>query len=109
METGASLSGNVVLDTLTPYNFAIYADYGAKWVTIKENVVMRCDEVVVFNVQPPLEHVVFENNFWDKEPTGTDSIPEKVIYRANVVISDEGEIQRNVQRVIAVAGVRAGT
>ena len=34
---GAVVRGNVVRDTITPYNFALYTDYGAAWITVQDN------------------------------------------------------------------------
>ncbi|MER5626932.1 hypothetical protein ABT061_38480 [Streptosporangium sp. NPDC002544] len=31
--------GNVVRDTLTPYDFALHTDYGAAWVTVEGDAV----------------------------------------------------------------------
>jgi hypothetical protein len=31
--------GNVVRDTLTPYDFALHTDYGTAWVTVEDNAV----------------------------------------------------------------------
>ncbi|MEV0699786.1 right-handed parallel beta-helix repeat-containing protein [Saccharopolyspora sp. NPDC050389] len=65
---GALIRGNVVRDTITSYNFGLYTDYGAAWVTVQGNVVHRADSPVVMEVSPPLEHVAFIGNFWDADP-----------------------------------------
>jgi hypothetical protein len=67
-QDGAVVKGNVVLDTLTPYNFALYADYGAAHITFEGNVVRRADQPVVLEVWPPLKDVSFIGNFFDKAP-----------------------------------------
>ncbi|MDP9869732.1 MULTISPECIES: right-handed parallel beta-helix repeat-containing protein [Streptosporangium] len=66
--SGALVRGNVVRDTITPYNFGLYTDYGAAWVTVQGNLVHRADAPVVLNVSPPLEQVAFLGNFWDADP-----------------------------------------
>ena len=65
---GAVIRGNVIGDTRTPYNFALYTDYGAAWVTVEGNVVRRADNTAVLHVSPPLENVVYRGNFWDADP-----------------------------------------
>lgn len=66
--SGALIRGNVVRDTITPYNIGLYTDYGAAWVTVQGNVIHRADAPVVLQVSPPLEHVAFIGNFWDANP-----------------------------------------
>ncbi|GAA0924655.1 right-handed parallel beta-helix repeat-containing protein [Nonomuraea longicatena] len=110
-QDGAVVRGNAVLDTLTPYNFALYADYGAADITFEGNVVRRADQPVVLEVWPPLKNVSFIGNFFDKAPaplgaewseTEADTeagpetedaaksivIPEGVIFTGNVVGDD---------------------
>lgn len=60
-DNGAVVAGNVVKDTRTPYNFGLYTDYGAAWVTVEDNVVARADSTAVLQVSPPLENVVYRN------------------------------------------------
>ncbi|MFI7465014.1 right-handed parallel beta-helix repeat-containing protein [Nonomuraea sp. NPDC049646] len=50
-DNGALISGNVIKDTRTPYNFGLYTDYGAAWVTVEGNVVMRADHTAVLTVE----------------------------------------------------------
>ncbi|MEU0566307.1 right-handed parallel beta-helix repeat-containing protein [Nonomuraea sp. NPDC005983] len=103
-DNGAVIRGNVIKDTRTPYNFALYTDYGASWVTVEENVVMRADNTSVLQVSPPLEHVVYRGNFWDADPLGHDSPPEGVTYEGNTTIADE----RKLNDVTAAIQERAG-
>src|SRR5690606_37649373 len=77
-DNGALVQGNVVRDTRTPYNFALYADYGASWVTFEGNVVVGADNTAVLQVSPPLENVTFRGNIWDADPIGVDAIPQTV-------------------------------
>lgn len=66
--SGALVRGNVVRDTTTPYNVGLYTDYGAAWVVVAGNVVLRADTPVVLHVSPPLAHVAFVGNVWDADP-----------------------------------------
>lgn len=66
--SGAVVRGNVVRNTITPYNFGLYTDYGAAWVIVQGNLVHRADAPVVLDVSPPLEHVAFLGNYWDADP-----------------------------------------
>ncbi|APU17673.1 MULTISPECIES: right-handed parallel beta-helix repeat-containing protein [Actinoalloteichus] len=88
--SGAVIRGNVIRDTLTSYNFGLYTDYGAAWVTIAGNVVHRGDTPVVLEVAPPLRDVVFIGNFWDDQPAGQDDPPDTVILAGNTVLPKEG-------------------
>jgi hypothetical protein len=106
MQTGALVRGNVVIDTMTKYNFAIYTDYGAKWVTAERNVVLRADTPAVFEVHPPLQHVVYQDNIWDTEPGGLDALPEGVTYKRNIVVSDEKQLLQLSEGIRTKAGVR---
>jgi hypothetical protein len=83
---GAEIRGNVIMDTRTPYNFALYTDYGAAWVTVEGNVVARADNTSVLRVSPPLENVVYRGNFWDADPLGADDPPEGVTYEDNTTL-----------------------
>ncbi|AEW99191.1 right-handed parallel beta-helix repeat-containing protein [Streptantibioticus cattleyicolor] len=83
---GTLVRGNVVRDTLTPYNFGLYTDYGAAWVTVLGNVVHRADAPIVLRVTPPLENVAFVGNFWDDHPAGDDDPPAGVLHAANTVL-----------------------
>lgn len=84
--SGAQVRGNVVRDTVTPYNFGLYTDYGAAWVTVQGNVVHRADNPVALTVSPPLEHVAFIGNVWDADP-GTP--PDDVVFADNVTLAGE--------------------
>ena len=86
--TGAQVAKNVVRDTRTPYNFALYADYGACWVTFEENVVSEADNTAILQVDPPLENVTFRGNLWDADPLGLETIPASVTYEGNTTITD---------------------
>lgn len=111
-DDGAVVRGNVIKDTITPYNFALYADYGASWVTIEENVVVRADSTAILNVWPPLENVVYRGNFWDADPLGADAPPGGVVYEDNTTIADEPELAAATAAIQDRAGLltpRAGT
>ncbi|MFF5212854.1 right-handed parallel beta-helix repeat-containing protein [Streptosporangium sp. NPDC000396] len=100
---GALVRGNVVRDTITPYNFGLYTDYGAAWVTVQGNVVHRADAPVVLNVSPPLEHVAFIGNFWDADPGNP---PEGVTLSGNTTLSEKafGD-DPTVADIVACAGL----
>jgi Right handed beta helix region len=104
--SGAVVRGNVVHDTITSYNFGLYVDYGASWVTVQGNVVYRGDTPVVLRVSPPLEHVVFVGNFWDADPEGHDDPPDGVTVAANVVLPRE-DVERALAADPAAADVAA--
>lgn len=87
--SGAVVRGNVIRDTITSYNFGLYTDYGARWVTVQANVVYRGDTPVVLHVSPPLENVAFVGNFWDADPDGYDRPPDKVVLGANTRLPRE--------------------
>lgn len=86
-DTGAIIRGNVVEDTRTPYNFGLYTDYGAAWVTVEENVVVRADSTAVLHVSPPLDNVVYRGDFWDADPIGADAPPAGVTYEGNTTLA----------------------
>ncbi|MFG2076073.1 right-handed parallel beta-helix repeat-containing protein [Nonomuraea maritima] len=104
---GAVVRGNAITDTVTPYNFALYTDYGASWVTVEENVVLRADNTAVLHVAPPLENVVYRGNIWDADPLGHDDPPAGVTYEGNVTITDESELTAAAADIMAKAGPRA--
>lgn len=104
---GAVVLGNVIEDTRTPYNFGLYADYGASWVTLEENVVVRADNTAVLHVAPPLENVVFRGNIWDADPVGHENPPEGVRYEGNVTIKDEGRLNAATKEIRTRAGRRS--
>ncbi|MYT33713.1 MULTISPECIES: right-handed parallel beta-helix repeat-containing protein [unclassified Streptomyces] len=87
---GTLVRGNVVRDTLTPYNFGLYTDYGAAWVTVQANVVHRSDAPIVLRVTPPLENVTFLDNFWDDHPADADTPPSGVTLAGNKVLPKDG-------------------
>ncbi|MER0478078.1 right-handed parallel beta-helix repeat-containing protein [Streptomyces sp. Edi2] len=87
---GTLVRGNVIRDTITPYNFGLYTDYGAAWVTVQGNVVHRSDTPIVLRVTPPLENVAFLDNFWDDRPTEADTPPSGVTLARNKVLPKDG-------------------
>lgn len=86
---GAVVRGNVNRDVLTSYNFGLYADYGAAWITIIGNIVCRSDTPIALQVGPPLEKVAFIGNFWDILPDGYDDPPRTVTVAGNTVLPQE--------------------
>jgi len=86
---GALVRGNVIRDVLTSYNFGLYADYGAAWITVLGNIVHRADTPIVLQVGPPMENVAFVGNFWDALPDGYDTPPESVTVAGNTVLPKE--------------------
>ncbi|MGG2463983.1 right-handed parallel beta-helix repeat-containing protein [Streptomyces sp. RGM 3693] len=87
---GTLVRGNVIRDTVTPYNFGLYTDYGAAWVTVQGNVVHRSDTPIVLRVTPPLENVAFLDNFWDDHPAEADTPPSGVTLARNKVLPKNG-------------------
>ncbi|MGY6652780.1 right-handed parallel beta-helix repeat-containing protein [Amycolatopsis sp. TRM77291] len=87
---GALVRGNVIRDVLTSYNFGLYADYGAAWITVLGNIVCRADTPIVLQVGPPMENVAFVGNFWDALPDGYDTPPQTVAVAGNTVLPKEG-------------------
>jgi hypothetical protein len=87
--SGAVVRGNVIRDVLTSYNFGLYADYGAAWITVIGNLVHRADTPIVLQVGPPMENVAFVGNFWDVRPDGYDDPPKTVTVAGNTVLSKE--------------------
>ncbi|WP_438490010.1 right-handed parallel beta-helix repeat-containing protein [Streptomyces sp. S186] len=87
---GTLVRGNVIRDTLTPYNFGLYTDFGAAWVTVQGNVVHRSDTPIVLRVTPPLENVTFLDNFWDDHPADADTPPSGVTLAGNKVLPKDG-------------------
>jgi len=104
-DDGALVQSNVIEDTRTPYNFGLYTDYGAAWVTVEGNVVARADNTAVLQVAPPLENVVYRGNFWDADPVGHDSPPAGVTYEGNVTLEDERELNAATAAVRSRAGL----
>ncbi|TDE56086.1 right-handed parallel beta-helix repeat-containing protein [Nonomuraea mesophila] len=102
----AFVQGNVIEDTRTPYNFGLYTDYGAAWVTVEGNVVLRADNTAVLHVGPPLENVVYRGNFWDQDPLGHDNPPSGVTYEGNVTYKDERELNAATAGIRSAAGPR---
>ncbi len=86
---GAVVRGNVIRDVLTSYNFGLYADYGAAWITVIGNIVCRADTPIVLQVGPPMENVAFIGNFWDVLPDGYDDPPKTVTVAGNTVLPKE--------------------
>ncbi|WP_326563720.1 right-handed parallel beta-helix repeat-containing protein [Micromonospora peucetia] len=104
-DNGAVIRGNLITDTRTPYNFGLYTDYGATWVTVEENIVLRADSTSVLTVSPPLENVVYQNNFWDADPIGAADPPPGVTYQGNTTFTDEDELEAATATLQARAGV----
>ncbi|MFW5418619.1 right-handed parallel beta-helix repeat-containing protein [Nocardiopsis sp. CNT-189] len=103
---GALVRGNAVLDTVTPYNFGLYTDYGASWVTVQGNVVRRADAPVALEVSPPLEHVAFIGNFWDADP---GPAPGGVLLAENTALEPEAfDADPAAAAIVAAAGPPAG-
>lgn len=103
-EDRAVVAHNVVRDTLTPYNFGLYTDYGAAWLTVRGNVVHRADAPVVLRVWPPLQNVSFVDNHWDADP---GPAPEGVVLSGNRVLSEaDPATDPRVVAIIAQAGPR---
>ncbi|MCG5214644.1 right-handed parallel beta-helix repeat-containing protein [Streptosporangium sp. KLBMP 9127] len=107
-DNGALIRGNVIRDTLTPYNFALYTDYGAAWVTVEGNAVQRADNTAVLQVSPPLENVVFRGNFWDADPVAWDDPPESVTLDDNHTLTDEQDFAARTASITAQAGLEPG-
>jgi hypothetical protein len=104
-ENGALISGNVIKDTRTPYNFALYTDYGAAWVTLEDNVVVGADNSSVLHVAPPLDNVIYRRNHWDADPVGSDAVPEGVTYEDNTTITDRQALDAATADIQARAGL----
>ncbi|MFG1956374.1 right-handed parallel beta-helix repeat-containing protein [Nonomuraea sp. NPDC049028] len=104
-ENGAVIRGNVIKDTRTPYNFALYTDYGAAWVTVEENVVTRADNTTVLQVAPPLDNVIYRGNFWDADPVGVDDVPAGVTYEDNTTLPDEEKLAAATAAIQRDAGL----
>ncbi|MBB5850018.1 right-handed parallel beta-helix repeat-containing protein [Amycolatopsis umgeniensis] len=88
--SGATVRGNVIRDVLTSYNFGLYTDYGAAWITVLGNVVHGADTPIVLQVGPPMENVAFVGNFWDVLPDSYDAPPKTVTVAGNAVLPKEG-------------------
>jgi hypothetical protein len=106
---GTVVRGNVIRDTLTPYNFGLYTDFGAAWVTVRDNVVCRADAPLVLRPTPPLEGVSFTGNFLDDHPAGDDDPPPGVTFTGNTVLPRQGFDQALAAdpagaRILAAAG-----
>ncbi|WP_283135141.1 right-handed parallel beta-helix repeat-containing protein [Rhizohabitans arisaemae] len=101
---GALVQGNVVRDVITPYNFGLYTDYGATWVTVKGNVVHRADKPAVFTVYPPMENVTYTGNIWDADP---GEAPEGVTASGNTVLpAEKFDDDPAVADIVAHAGLK---
>ncbi|WP_440087529.1 right-handed parallel beta-helix repeat-containing protein [Streptosporangium sp. LJ11] len=107
-DNGATILGNVVRDTLTPYNFGLYTDYGAAWVTVEGNAVQRADNTATLQVWPPLENVVLRGNLWDADPVGWDDPPEGVTLEDNATVADEEDFAARTAGIAARAGLEPG-
>ncbi|RSM78695.1 right-handed parallel beta-helix repeat-containing protein [Kibdelosporangium aridum] len=99
---GALIRGNVVRDTVTPYNYALYTDYGASWITVQGNVIHRNDNPAVLQVSPPLEHVAFLGNYWDADP---GDAPDSVTLADNTVLTEpDFATHQTVASIVVAAG-----
>jgi hypothetical protein len=87
-----------------PYNFALYTDYGARWLTVERNVVYRSDNTGVLRVYPPLEHVTYRDNVWDADPVGHDDLPPGVVYENNVTLPDHDDLLAATTDIHRAAG-----
>ncbi|GAA0934158.1 right-handed parallel beta-helix repeat-containing protein [Nonomuraea longicatena] len=105
---GALVQGNVITDTITPYNFGLYTDYGAAWVTVEGNVVRRGDNTAILLTSPPLEHVVFRGNVWDADPVGAAEPPEGVTLEDNTTLTDPDALDARTADMTARAGLEPG-
>ncbi|AUI59110.1 right-handed parallel beta-helix repeat-containing protein [Amycolatopsis sp. BJA-103] len=101
---GAVVRGNVIHDVLTSFNFGLYTDYGAAWITVVGNIVHGADTPIVLQVGPPLENVAFLGNFWDVQPDG--GAPETVTMAGNTLLSKEN-FDKEVQADPAGADILA--
>lgn len=106
-ETGLLFRENVVVDVRTEYNTAIYTDDASKWVTIEDNVVKRADSVLTFEATPPIDHIIYRGNFWDKGPEMPVEMPSGILYENNRVIEDEEELGEAAKAIYGNAGIRA--
>ncbi|NGY61035.1 right-handed parallel beta-helix repeat-containing protein [Lentzea sp. NEAU-D13] len=104
-DNGALIRGNVIKDTHTPYNFGLYTDYGASWVTVENNVVMRSDNTAILHVTPPLENVVYRANLWDADPLGSNDVPEGVTYEDNTTIAEPHDLNAATHTIQSQAGL----
>jgi hypothetical protein len=104
-DNGALVGGNIIEDTRTPYNFALYTDYGAAWVTLEHNVIARADNSSVLTVAPPLDNVVYRHNHWDTDPLGSDAVPEGVTYEHNTTIPDLSALEKATKDLQEKAGL----
>lgn len=104
--SGALIRGNVVRDTHTPYNFGLYTDYGAAWVTVVGNLVHRADKPVVLNVSPPMAHVAFLGNVWDADPGDP---PDGVTLADNTILAERAlDEDQTVADIVSGAGLLDG-
>lgn len=110
-QNAAIVKGNVIYDTVTSYNFSLYTDYGAEWITIENNVIHGGDAPVVLQVMPPAKHLTYKNNYWDKHPDGYDKPPMDITLENNRLIEGatfESAIAANpeVLRIVQNAGLK---
>lgn len=82
----AIVKGNVIYNTIMSYNFSLYVDYGARWITIENNVIHGGDAPIVLHVMPPAQHITYKKNYWDKHPQGFDAPPEGITLEDNHII-----------------------
>ncbi|GAB3441811.1 right-handed parallel beta-helix repeat-containing protein [Actinophytocola sediminis] len=104
-DDGAIVRGNVITDTHTAYNFGLYTDYGAAWVIVEDNVVLRADTTAVLHVTPPLDNVVYRRNIWDADPLGSDAVPPGVTYEDNTTVADPAALDAATLAIRQRAGL----
>ncbi|RXZ77599.1 right-handed parallel beta-helix repeat-containing protein [Paenibacillaceae bacterium] len=112
-QDAALVKGNVVYNTITSYNFSLYTDYGAQWITIENNVIHGGDAPVVLQVMPPARDVTYRMNYWDQHPQSYETPPEGITLENNHLIHGatlESAIAAHSEARIIVenAGVKNG-
>lgn len=85
----AIVKGNVIYNTITSYNFSLYVDYGAQWISIENNVIHGGDAPIVLHVMPPAQNITYRMNYWDQQPQGYDAPPEGIKLEDNHIIRGE--------------------
>ncbi|WP_063126254.1 hypothetical protein [Nocardia fusca] len=66
---------------------------------------MRADSTAVLQVTPPLENVVYRDNFWDADPQGSDDVPAGVTYERNTTIAEPRDLENATRALQAQAGL----
>lgn len=87
-ETGALVKGNVVHDSVNPYNVAIYVESSPSFTTVEENVIFRNDHAFGGEF---VSDVIVAGNFWDDDqPSHRFSPPERVTLEDNTLLPRDG-------------------